>query len=594
MRILLSAAICLLLLNCTAWAESPVDFADARLKAAVEEALWVSDPTPTDMVGLTSLTCVGEYVTTNAIVSLTGLEHATNLQTLTMRNHLIDDLSPLAGLTNLHTLTLDNNRVSDLSPLASLAGLRELDLTRNLVSDCSPVAGLTELSVLSLHRNPVSDISPLTTLTNLTWLDLRVTPLNEEAYETHIDQIFANNPGIWFVYDPHLDWSVTIRTTVGGSVTSPGVGVFKYPSDERILLKAVPDAGYRFLNWSGTYFSSQNPAHLQVIQDFDLLATFVRDLKVIHVDASAEPTDATPRKDGTPEYPFDRIQEAIDVAPDGARIVVGPGTYRENINLRGKRIHLSGWDPNGQGPVDYPVIAAPDARPAVACVRREPAGCMLSGFVIRQGRGEPASAIHCLESRPTVAHCLIVGNRATSADGAAIYCVDSTATFVNCTIADNLAGELGAAIVADQGHVTVINSILDDIASHQVRPLGDGRISIFYSAIPAGVPVLAEALEAGAGNLAVPPLFVRRGQWVDREDGTAPVWVPGDYHLKSQAGRWDPVARAWQSDTVSTLCIDAGRPADSAEGEPAPSGGRINMGAYGGTSEASKSYLSEK
>ena len=37
--------------------EEPVYFADANLKVHVEANLGISDPTPTDMLGLTSLTC---------------------------------------------------------------------------------------------------------------------------------------------------------------------------------------------------------------------------------------------------------------------------------------------------------------------------------------------------------------------------------------------------------------------------------------------------------------------------------------------------------------------------------------------------------
>ena len=37
------------------FAQGPVYFADANLKAAVETSLGVADPTPTDMLGLTSV-----------------------------------------------------------------------------------------------------------------------------------------------------------------------------------------------------------------------------------------------------------------------------------------------------------------------------------------------------------------------------------------------------------------------------------------------------------------------------------------------------------------------------------------------------------
>ena len=63
----------------------------------------------------------------------------------------------------------------------------------------------------------------------------------------------------------------------------------------------------------------------------------------------------------------------------------------------------------------------------------------------------------------------------------------------------------------------------------------------------------------------------------------------GDYHLKSQAGRWDPNSQSWVQDYVSSPCIDSGNPGCPLGDEPDPNGNRINMGAYGGTAEASKS-----
>jgi hypothetical protein len=44
------------------------------------------------------------------------------------------------------------------------------------------------------------------------------------------------------------------------------------------------------------------------------------------------------------------------------------------------------------------------------------------------------------------------------------------------------------------------------------------------------------------------------------------------------------------TDTVQSPCIDAGDPAAAYGYEPEPNGDRLNMGAYGGTTEASKTY----
>jgi hypothetical protein len=99
------------------------------------------------------------------------------------------------------------------------------------------------------------------------------------------------------------------------------------------------------------------------------------------------------------------------------------------------------------------------------------------------------------------------------------------------------------------------------------------------------------------GNITATPQFVQPGRWADPNDPTftiAPgatdaIWIAGDYHLKSRTGRWDPARGVWTQDYITSLCIDAGDPEGPVGDEPEPNGGRINMGAYGGTAQASKS-----
>jgi len=82
--------------------------------------------------------------------------------------------------------------------------------------------------------------------------------------------------------------------------------------------------------------------------------------------------------------------------------------------------------------------------------------------------------------------------------------------------------------------------------------------------------------------------------WGDRNIDADPRFADaayGDCHLKSQAGRWDANEGGWTKDDVTSLCIDAGDPNSPIGLEPFPNGGIINMGAYGGTAEASKSYF---
>ena len=62
--------------------------------------------------------------------------------------------------------------------------------------------------------------------------------------------------------------------------------------------------------------------------------------------------------------------------------------------------------------------------------------------------------------------------------------------------------------------------------------------------------------------------------------------------MRSSSGRWDGGLGEWVYDSVTSACIDGGDPGSDWFGEYWPHGGRINIGAYGGTRYASMS-LSE-
>ena len=94
------------------------------------------------------------------------------------------------------------------------------------------------------------------------------------------------------------------------------------------------------------------------------------------------------------------------------------------------------------------------------------------------------------------------------------------------------------------------------------------------------------------GILDADPLFADPGYWHDGGTPDNPaddVWVPGDYHLQSRQGRFEAASGQWLADVLSSPAIDAGDPNSLWRPEPAPNGGRINLGAYGGTGQAGKS-----
>ena len=114
-----------------------------------------------------------------------------------------------------------------------------------------------------------------------------------------------------------------------------------------------------------------------------------------------------------------------------------------------------------------------------------------------------------------------------------------------------------------------------------------------YSAIHIYFDSAYLELDWGDGNIDAEPSFVSPGYWSPSANPAGSPWIEGDCHLKSQAGRWEPGSGNWAIDELTSPCIDAGDPNSPVGDEPEPNGGRINMGAYGGTAEASKSYFGE-
>lgn len=593
----------LLLLGGRTWAESPVSIPDAGLKAAIEDALYISDPTPTDMLSLTHLEAQAHNIS-----SLSGLEAAVNLQSLSLRFNHVGDLSPLSGLSNLSSLHLNDNEVHDVSPLSGLTNLYTLDLHDNEISDISALSGLTQVRSLALRQNPLSDISALAGMTSLgelslletrvsdisalanleelRYVDLRDCPLNDEAYDIYIPQIQANNPGVEIETDPYRGRMLTLSSTFGGSVVEPGEGEFLYPFDTLVHLKAVADPGFVFDRWSGPFPIATAAADIYTERSYEFRAHFRSLRDTLYVDSGAA---ADPGADGSPERPIPTIQDAVEVAGEGVTVIVTQGVYRENVNLQGKKIHLKAVDPDNPDGGPCAIIEGAGGKPVVTIGSGGGANCSLSGFVITGGRGGIVSAIDCSGADPRLSNCLIVGNRCSDPNGAVAKFYQSRAVLIQCTFADNYAGENGAGLTLVDSDVTITNSIFWNNRPNEIVSRGASRPLIRYCCVRGWWPDF--------GNIHSDPLLARPGYWADPADPTKTlardnpqaVWVDGDYHVKSQAGRWDPTACCWVYDGVTSPAIDAGDPASSVGLESSPNGGIANMGAYGGTAEASKS-----
>jgi hypothetical protein len=321
------------------------------------------------------------------------------------------------------------------------------------------------------------------------------------------------------------------------------------------------------------------------------------------------------------------IQYAIDRAADGDTIIVSPGIYYENISFKGKRIKVQSLDPTNPTIVENTIIQGSSNTHVVSFNNSESRDSILSGFTITDDgnmgngvgifcngsspqikycnvkdikiAGSNKGAILIQNGSPRLENCTIEGcNQDGIRSGASLLEVyqcriignaqwginhnwyNSRTELVNCLIAGNSRGNyyngvdtllISNCTIADNGlfvennsyglsagyvnHLKIDNSIIwnngQNNAFNMQLPFSPRTYSINYSC-------LGQSIQGGTGNVVIAPQFVNTQN--------------NDYRLQS-----------------TSPCIDAGDPLSSYENEPIPNGSRINMGAYGNTSEAATS-----
>ncbi|MFH1420205.1 MAG: right-handed parallel beta-helix repeat-containing protein [Planctomycetota bacterium] len=164
--------------------------------------------------------------------------------------------------------------------------------------------------------------------------------------------------------------------------------------------------------------------------------------------------------------------------------------------------------------------------------------------------------IRCYDGNPTITNCTITGNTAGRSAGG-IRCDYSDPTITNCTIAGNTATEGGGIVCYQSSGPTITNCVFWGDAPQEISVSSSSTLAMTYCDVQGGW--------TGDGNIDADPLFVDP----DGPDGDPATWEDNDYHL-----------------AANSPCIDAGDPASDYSFEPEPDGGRVNMGAYGNTSEA--------
>ena len=272
-------------------------------------------------------------------------------------------------------------------------------------------------------------------------------------------------------------------------------------------------------------------------------------------------------------------------------------------------------------------------------------GCTISGNTAALTGG----GIDSGSSEPNILNCIIIDNNAAAGGGINCY-YPGAANVINCTIVANSAEYAGGAVYCWSGGSAIIkNSILWANSAIDGTQLGldeQGTASIAYCDVQSGQTEVYDPcglLVWGGGNINSDPCFASFDP-----NGDPNLW---DFHLKSIYGRWDaavfsavdltkngfvdlqdfavfgaqwleegigltadldnngkvdlldleimleayptaqPPQGMWVLDDTSSPCIDAGDPNSDWIAEPWPNSKRINMGAFGGTNQASKNGL---
>ncbi|MEA3226748.1 MAG: right-handed parallel beta-helix repeat-containing protein, partial [Planctomycetota bacterium] len=224
---------------------------------------------------------------------------------------------------------------------------------------------------------------------------------------------------------------------------------------------------------------------------------------------------------------FATIQGAVDATLDGDTVVVWPGVYREEVAFKRKAITLQSAD-------EAAVITAPDP---------------ITGY---------AFSFYGAESSRSVLRNFVIIN----CGKAAIYSESASPTLTNLTIVGNQFG----VIAVGGADPSITSCIFWDNKEGDIF-----QCRAYFSCLQE-----LQALDVEHGNISTDPFLADP--------------AGGDYHLQSRYGRYSHTIGDWvTTDVLTSPCIDAGDPAVYPGRERMPHGGRVNMGAYGGTPFASMS-----
>lgn len=352
--------------------------------------------------------------------------------------------------------------------------------------------------------------------------------------------------------------------------------------------------------------------------------------KIDNVRVTLSLVSATLRVPGN----YATIQQALDAAKNGDVVEVASGDYAGpgnwDLDFGGKRIILRSIN----GPQSTRILGG-DGHRGLHFHKGETSDSVVSGFTIKGARlsgsttlgggvyCEGASprfvncivedcvaglggGVACVGGEPVFTRCTIQNCSATSA-GSGVYLFETAATLAGCTISGNVpsgAGSVqggGVYCLGDAMDVTIRNCVIsENTASAGAGVLAEPfsvsgprcRVSIVNCTIVQNRLTSAglAAVDAAGAEMSILNSII----WGNDGAGVTPSYGVDVSYCNIQGGYsgWGNLSVTPQfADSgfhlsAKSPCIDAGDPSSSAAAEPSPNGAKIDLGAYGGTVEA--------
>jgi hypothetical protein len=322
--------------------------------------------------------------------------------------------------------------------------------------------------------------------------------------------------------------------------------------------------------------------------------------RTIYVDSS----NTSGIEYGTQEYPFNTIQEGIDVALRQDTVLVYPGRYKENIDFMGRSIVLTSLQmrTGDDSYISSTIIDGDNKGIVVGFYNSLDSTTILNGFSIVNGydpnygaikisgystprlmnliirdnisgdigggltsdSGSPTSPLRltnlkifnnsaikggglcfCCDCHDVIMDNVLIYNNSAKETGGSICSGQvSNLTLNNVTIANNTSSEAGI-ITWDDSEITLNNCILWNNLQQEI----EGNVNAVYSNIKGGY--------SGEGNINKDPLFVNAGE--------------GDFRLQDGS----PCINSGTPDTSGLNLLS-----EDLEGYPRIYDARIDMGAH--------------